>query len=171
MSPNGTTRRRFHTLPSVAMILGVPNVGKSSIINMIRATCHHTQSSSTKISPSAATGPFPGLTRNVSGIRVSDSLVLVDTPGVMLPHIEDTQMGLNLVLCGCVREEVVGVELCCEYLLHVLHTRGQLQYVKKFGMIGPAGSIDDLIERWVVCVCVCVFVCVCLDACAYLCGI
>jgi len=85
--------------PSMArciLVVGMPNVGKSSIINSIRLSLGRSQP--------AKVGPLPGVTRSLSGFKISESpsAFLLDTPGIMLPKIDKkhNERGLKLVLTG-----------------------------------------------------------------------
>lgn len=86
-------------LPSTNMlVIGVPNVGKSTLINALRRA-------KTGRSGGAKTGPLPGVTRALSGFRVSTSpsAFLLDSPGVMLPRLPDADIALKLGLTGATR--------------------------------------------------------------------
>lgn len=78
-----------------AMILGIPNVGKSSFINRIakRST--------------ASVGNKPGVTRQKQWIRINDKIELLDTPGVLWPKFESKDVALNLCFTGTIKEEIL----------------------------------------------------------------
>ena len=78
-----------------AMILGIPNVGKSSFINRIskRST--------------AMVGNKPGVTRQKQWIRLNDKIELLDTPGVLWPKFESSEVALNLAFTGTIKEEIL----------------------------------------------------------------
>ena len=88
-------KRRGINRPIRAMVVGVPNVGKSTFINSFvgRAT--------------AKTGNKPGVTKGKQWIRLSKDLELLDTPGVLWPKIEDDTIGENLALTGSIRDEIM----------------------------------------------------------------
>lgn len=88
------------------MILGIPNVGKSSLINRLNG------------SVKAKTADKPGITRDKQWIRVEKQAELLDTPGVLWPKFEDKRVGLNLALIGAIREEILPVEETALLLLH-----------------------------------------------------
>ena len=92
-----------------AMILGIPNVGKSSFINRIAKRT------------SAGVGNKPGVTKQKQWIRINDKIELLDTPGVLWPKFEDQQVGLKLALLGSVKDQVVNMDdlalFACEYLM------------------------------------------------------
>jgi ribosome biogenesis GTPase A len=112
------------------MVVGYPNVGKSSVINALarRAGTHRTsRSRNLEIMPQrthvtfpslagAKTGALPGVTRAVHAIRVSESppVFLLDTPGVMVPMVNTVDIGLRLTLTGLrTRFLVVAVIVVC----------------------------------------------------------
>lgn len=87
-----------------AMILGVPNSGKSTIVNNL---CGKTK---------AITGNKAGVTRNKQWLRLG-SVEIMDTPGVLLPNFEDEDLAYNLAIVGSVKDEVINiVEVACQLL-------------------------------------------------------
>ena len=91
---------RFHrnfTPESNILVCGIPNVGKSSLINLIRNGTLRLSGKPLKV------GARPGVTRAVhQKIRVSDDpkIFLLDTPGIMMPNIRNIETGMKLALCG-----------------------------------------------------------------------
>ncbi|WP_394349556.1 ribosome biogenesis GTPase YlqF [Propionispora hippei] len=81
-----------------AMILGIPNVGKSSLINRLLG------------SATVRTADKPGVTRGKQWIKVSNNLELLDTPGVLWPKIEDPSVALRLAITGAINDEVYDLE-------------------------------------------------------------
>ena len=78
-----------------AMILGIPNVGKSSFINRIAKKT------------TANVGNKPGVTKQKQWIRINDKIELLDTPGVLWPKFESQEVALNLVFTGTIKEEIL----------------------------------------------------------------
>lgn len=78
-----------------AMILGIPNVGKSSFINRISKKT------------SAGVGNRPGVTRQKQWIRINEKIELLDTPGVLWPKFESEEVALNLCFTGTIKEEIL----------------------------------------------------------------
>lgn len=81
-----------------AMIVGIPNVGKSSLINKLVGK------------KSAKTGNRPGVTKGKQWIRIKKDLELFDTPGILWPKIDDDAVGLNLAFTGAIKDEILQIE-------------------------------------------------------------
>ena len=77
------------------MIVGIPNVGKSSFINRISKKTTMT------------VGNKPGVTRQKQGIKIGNQIELLDTPGVLWPKFESEEVGLNLAYTGSIKEEIL----------------------------------------------------------------
>ncbi|KAL8225367.1 hypothetical protein R6Q57_017924 [Mikania cordata] len=108
----------------LVMVVGVPNVGKSALINCI----HQIASSRFPVQQKkkrAKVGPLPGVTQDIAGFKIAQrpSIYVLDTPGVLVPTIADIETGLKLALAGSVKDSVVGEERIAQYLLAVLNTR------------------------------------------------
>ena len=83
--------------PYRLMIVGVPNVGKSSLINRMTGR------------KSAKTGDRPGVTKGKQWIRLSNGMQLLDTPGILWPKFEDPKAGMNLAFCGSIKDEIMDL--------------------------------------------------------------
>ena len=83
--------------PYRLMIVGVPNVGKSSLINRMTGK------------KSAQTGDRPGVTKGKQWLRLQNNMQLLDTPGILWPKFEDPKVGLNLAFCGSIKDEILDV--------------------------------------------------------------
>jgi ribosome biogenesis GTPase A len=100
----GPKRRK----PLRIMVVGVPNSGKSSLINRLVGR------------KSAATGDRPGVTRGKQWLTLTNGMQLLDTPGILWPKFEDPEVGLHLAFCGSIRDEIMDtVDLSLE-LIRVL---------------------------------------------------
>lgn len=88
-----------------AMIVGIPNVGKSTFINTLVGR------------KTAITGNKPGVTRGKQWIRLSDDIELLDTPGILWPKFEDEETGLRLAISGAISDEVFIQEEGCFYFI------------------------------------------------------
>ena len=94
--------------PIRAMILGVPNVGKSTIINTLAGR------------KSAKTGNRPGVTKINQWIKIKGVLELLDTPGILWPKFEDEEVGLNLAFTGAIKDEILDTDTLALRLLEKL---------------------------------------------------
>ena len=89
-------------MPIRALIVGIPNVGKSTLINQLAGK---------KI---AATGDKPGVTKGQQWIKVGTEMDLLDTPGILWPKFEDQMVGMRLAATGAIKEELLHLdELPC----------------------------------------------------------
>ncbi|KAL5204510.1 hypothetical protein ABZP36_009381 [Zizania latifolia] len=108
----------------LVMVVGVPNVGKSALINSI----HRIATSRFQVQDKnkrATVGPLPGVTQDIAGYKIASqpSIYVLDTPGVLVPSIPDMETGLKLALTGAVKDSVVGEERIAKYLLSLLNIR------------------------------------------------
>lgn len=125
------------------MVTGVPNVGKSSLINSLRRI-HLKKGKASKV------GGVPGITRSVLyKIQVSENplIYLLDTPGVLSPRIESVETGMKLALCGTILDHLVGEDIIADYLLYTLNQHQQHRYVEQYGLEGPCSSIETLLKK------------------------
>ena len=97
--------------PVRAMVVGVPNVGKSTFINQVAKR------------KSAKAGNRPGVTRGKQWVSVDAGLELLDTPGILWPKFDDETTGLHLAFTGAVRDEVMDSEELAASLLELLRDR------------------------------------------------
>ncbi|KAH9559941.1 hypothetical protein CY35_06G081400 [Sphagnum magellanicum] len=106
------------------MILGIPNVGKSALVNSLFHLSHSSTSEQEPLKK-AKVGPLPGVTQDLSGFKigVQPSVYVLDTPGILVPNINNVETGLKLALTGAVKDSVVGEERVARYLLTVLNAR------------------------------------------------
>lgn len=84
--------------PIKTMVVGIPNVGKSSFINKIAGRA------------SAVTGDKPGVTKGKQWIRINEEIILLDTPGILWPKFEDKNVGLNLAYTGAIKDDILDTE-------------------------------------------------------------
>lgn len=92
-----------------AMVVGIPNVGKSTLINNL---------SGKKI---ASVGDKPGVTKAQQWIKLNQDLELLDTPGVLWPKFEDPKVGFNLALTGAIKDDILRLEDIVDYGVKLLH--------------------------------------------------
>ena len=101
-------KRGIKNRPVRAMVAGIPNVGKSTLINSYAGRS------------AAKTGNRPGVTRGKQWIRLGKSLELLDTPGILWPKFDDPLIGIRLALTGAVRDEILPLYELAVYLLNYL---------------------------------------------------
>ena len=98
-------KRGILNRPVRAMVVGIPNVGKSTFINALAGKA------------CAKTGNKPGVTKGNQWIRLNKTLELLDTPGILWPRFEDQQVGLHLALIGSINDQILNKdELACELI-------------------------------------------------------
>lgn len=90
------------------MMVGIPNVGKSSLINRLVGKA------------SAKTGDRPGVTRGAQWLRLNNGIELLDTPGILPPKFENQQIAKNLAYTGAIKDEIINIELLSYSLLEYL---------------------------------------------------
>lgn len=126
----------------VVMIIGVPNVGKSSLINALR----NRYLSKGNASP---VGGVAGVTRSVlHRIKISEKppVFMLDTPGILTPSVENLEMGLKLALCSCLPDHLVGQDVIADYLLYWLNRFEKYQYVELMGLNEPTDDITEVLN-------------------------
>lgn len=126
------------------LIIGIPNVGKSSLINALRRMHLKKGGKATPV------GARPGVTRSVmEKIKVSDKpkVYVFDTPGIMVPNIPNMEVGMKLALCATLKDHLVGVETVADYMLFWLNKHSHFKYVKHFGMNEPTDDIYLLLTH------------------------
>ena len=101
-------RRGILNRPVRAMVVGIPNVGKSTFINSYAGKA------------CAKTGNKPGVTKGKQWIRLNKNLELLDTPGILWPKFEDQMVGLRLALIGAIKDEILNIDELSLELIKVL---------------------------------------------------
>ena len=91
-------KRGILNRPVRAMVVGIPNVGKSTFINTLAGKA------------CAKTGNKPGVTKGKQWIRLNKNVELLDTPGILWPKFEDQTVGLRLAFIGSIKDEILNVE-------------------------------------------------------------
>lgn len=104
-------RRGILNRPVRAMVVGIPNVGKSTFINT------YAGKACTK------TGNKPGVTKGKQWIKLNKNVELLDTPGILWPKFEDQRVGLLLALIGSIKDEILNTDELCLELIKILQKR------------------------------------------------
>lgn len=104
-------KRGIKNRPVRAMVVGIPNVGKSTFINSYAGKA------------CAKTGNKPGVTKGKQWIRLNKNVELLDTPGILWPKFEDQTVGLKLALIGSIKDEILNVDELAIELIRILIDR------------------------------------------------
>ncbi|MCI9162907.1 MAG: ribosome biogenesis GTPase YlqF [Lachnospiraceae bacterium] len=115
-------RRGIQNRPVRAMVVGIPNVGKSTFINSYAGKA------------CARTGNKPGVTKGNQWIRLNKSLELLDTPGILWPRFEDQQVGLLLAMLGSVNDEILNKDELAMEMLKLLQRRYPEVLANRYGI-------------------------------------
>ena len=127
-------KRGIVNRPIRAMVVGIPNVGKSTFINAFAGKA------------CTKTGNKPGVTKGKQWIRIGKNLELLDTPGILWPKFEDRQVGINLAFIGSVNDEIIVLEeLSCE-LIGCIRDRYPGELEKRY-QIDEGGAAHEVLER------------------------
>lgn len=113
-----------------ALVIGIPNAGKSTLINKIVGK---------KI---AVTGNKPGVTKNLSWIRVGKNIELLDSPGILWPKLEQDVVAFNLAATTAIKEEILPKDDVVVYIIKFLYKYYKDILEKEYGV----SDIDDFIE-------------------------
>lgn len=112
------------------MILGIPNVGKSSFINRL---CNK---------KSTVVGNRPGVTRQKQWVRISNNIELLDTPGVLWPKFEDEKVALNLSFTGSIKDEILETVEVAFSLLTYLYNNYKSNLMERYKI--TENDIEDI---------------------------
>ena len=104
------------------MIVGIPNVGKSTLINQISGR------------KGAKAENRPGVTRGKQWVTVDNTLLLLDTPGILWPKFEDPDVGMMLAYTGAVKEDVIDIEELASRLMELLWKRYPQAVKDRYGI-------------------------------------
>lgn len=126
------------------MVIGVPNVGKSSLLNVLRN--RHLRKKA-----AAHVGAIAGITRSVmERIKISEDplIYVIDTPGILEPKITSDEMGMKLALTGCLPDHLVGEDIIADYLLFWLNKHSRFDYVPLLGLDAPSDDVCEVLLKY-----------------------
>lgn len=115
-------RRGILNRPVRAMVVGIPNVGKSTFINTLAGKA------------CAKTGNKPGVTKGNQWIRLNKSVELLDTPGILWPKFEDQEVGLHLAYIGAIKDDILNIEELAMELIRFLKKEYAGSLEKRYNM-------------------------------------
>lgn len=125
-------KRGIQNRPVRAMVVGIPNVGKSTFINAFAGKA------------CTKTGNKPGVTRGKQWIRLNKNLELLDTPGILWPRFEDQEVGIRLALIGSIRDELLNAEELSLWLIDYLKEAYPGRLEERYGAKEAGESIQTL---------------------------
>ncbi|MBQ9561876.1 MAG: ribosome biogenesis GTPase YlqF [Lachnospiraceae bacterium] len=123
-------RRGIKNRPIRAMIVGIPNVGKSTFINSFAGRA------------AAKTGNTPGVTKGKQWIRLNKNVELLDTPGILWPKFEDQKVGMRLAWIGSIRDEVLDAGDLAFELIQFLKEEYPSALRERYGLEGEEAPLE-----------------------------
>lgn len=127
-------KRGILNRPVRAMVVGIPNVGKSTFINSYaKKAC-------------AKTGNKPGVTKGKQWIKLNKNLELLDTPGILWPKFEDQQVGIRLAIAGSINDEILNISELSIELIKVLKKDYPGKLAERY-VIDETMSDIDILEK------------------------
>lgn len=118
-------KRGIMNRPVRAMVVGIPNVGKSTFINSFAGRA------------CAKTGNKPGVTKGKQWIRLNKSLELLDTPGILWPKFSEREVGLRLAYIGSMNDEIIVIqELALDFIRHIAERYSRV-FSERYGVSYP----------------------------------
>ncbi|HHT87237.1 MAG TPA: ribosome biogenesis GTPase YlqF [Clostridiales bacterium] len=117
-----------------AMVVGIPNVGKSSFINIMAGASR------------AQTGDRPGVTQGKQWVKITNQLELMDTPGLLWPKFEDETVAKHISFIGSVRDEVIDIEELAKQLLITLLQLAPESVFARYKSLNPDTPHEQLLE-------------------------
>ena len=125
----GLNKRRYR-----ALIIGIPNVGKSTLINRLVGK------------KAAVTGNKPGVTKSLSWIRINNNVDLLDSPGILWPKLENEEESYNLASFSAIKEEILPKGKVACYILDTMYKKYKDNLKERYGI--DEFDIDDVIPTY-----------------------
>ena len=125
-------RRGILNRPVRAMVVGIPNVGKSTFINSYAGKA------------CAKTGNKPGVTKGKQWIRLNKNLELLDTPGILWPKFEDQQVGIRLACVGSIKDDILNMEELALWLIDYLRENYKGILAERYQITEEGTSVEVL---------------------------
>lgn len=131
-------KRGIKNRPVRAMVVGIPNVGKSTFINSYAGKA------------CAKTGNKPGVTKGKQWIRLNKNVELLDTPGILWPKFEDQTVGLRLALIGAIKDEILNIDELSLELIKILVAEYPGVLAERYGVneeANPTKLLEEIAEN------------------------
>lgn len=130
-------KRGIKNRPIRAMVVGIPNVGKSTFINSFAGKA------------CTKTGNKPGVTKGKQWIRLNKSVELLDTPGILWPKFDDPKTGLYLAFVGSIKDEIINTEELALELLRHLQKEYKETLINRYGIEAeePLQALKQIAEK------------------------
>lgn len=128
------TKRGVSQRPLRALILGIPNVGKSTLINRLA----HKRI--------ARIGDRPGITRHQQWIKVRGDFELLDTPGILWPKFEDQTVGMMLAAIGTIKDQLLSLQDIAAYVLTYMQKKYPSMLEERYGLDIEMADMWDIFE-------------------------
>lgn len=117
-----------------ALIIGIPNVGKSTLINRLVGK------------KATITGDKPGVTKKLSWIRINKDIELLDSPGILWPRLDDEKQAYNLASFSAIKEEILPIGKVACYILNTLNKNYNQNLIDRYGLINYDN--DDVMQSY-----------------------
>lgn len=125
-------RKGIKPRPPRAMIVGIPNVGKSTLINRL---------ANKKI---AKIGDRPGITKQQTWIKIRKDFELLDTPGILWPKFEDEKIGYRLAAIGSIRDEVLSLQDIAAFVITYLQKNYPNMLAEKYSIAADHENMEEI---------------------------